>query len=696
MASANGERAVADRKFVAGLTGNRAARLLRSHLVCVAKREDGDARESSIQEAITNERMLITAMAQSLVMGRPMPCGLPSDLPKFIVICNLSGERLILYSNNPSLIRRICTRSSVISPREVVHHLYAFEKYPFMEDKQEIHKFVLLSYSLPWQAGVGSAFWTISSCGYSKAHQCLRDRMMTFTSQSAEPFPGKPIQDPSDVGVMLKSGSIMPLVSEKDMKRLKDAYCCSCVDFDEPEQAQKAVVLDPRIAKLEESDAPRNDEAEKQVRQLKGIIEHLRVGRSNDSDEIKQLKADAGKFQERIDHLADKYGKEIGAERLKCEKEVEKKENSFKEAEKKFTELQKLYKSNESALREEVKAYEEKAKRAAYDHALLVKEKKGLSSKLDEAKRQASSKDKLANAAAAKYKHTISQGEEALAAAKSELEKIRSTMDRSLAKALEEQREAHGKEVERLKTALEGKTRIMNQLSEVSERREAEVQSLQAVDVLKGAAINDLEEEIAKLKRQLEEEKAKPRARSVAVNTQNSSTSTHSCQTTQTVPPPRPPSTPPPPAPAEPKEKDGANDTDATHATTTTSTTPDSEPTPATPVNFHSGTGGFGSDVLCHNATIAVQSLVAHVCALENHAASAGYQSVPPFACFLHPQHQLAPPVPKPHTPGRHERLQRQRNGPPPQPQQFHGAVPNPYQQSQGVVYGAPAMFMGC
>jgi len=694
MSTGNGERAVADRKFVASLTGNRAARLLRTHLVCVAKHEDGDARESSMQEAVTNERVLITAIAQSLVMGRPMPCGLPSDLPKFIVICNLSGERLILYGNNPSLIRRLCTRSSVIGPRDVAYHLFAFEKFPFMDDNPEIHKFVLLSYSMPWQAGVGSAFWTISTCGYSKAQQCLRDRLLTFTSHSNEAFPGKPIQDPSDAGVRLKDGTLMPLVTEKDLTHLKDTYCCSCVDFDEPDVKPQAIVDDPRIAKLGTGNGPANSAMEKRVHQLNGIIEHLKAGRTNDGEEIKQLKVDAGKFQERIDSLTDKYGKEIGKERLKYEKEIEKKESTFKEAEKKFTELQKLYKSNESALRAEVKACEEKAKRAAYDHALLAKEKKALTSKLEEAKRQATSKDKLANAASSKYKLTISQGEEALAAARSELEGIRSAMEQAHSRVLEEQREKHAKEVERLKTALEGKTRIMNQLSEVSERREAEVQSLQAVDALKGTAINDLEDEIAKLKRQVEEERAKPRTRSVAVSTRNSSTSTHSCQTTQTVPPPRPPSTPPP-ASAEPKEKDVAIDADPTHATaTTTAATPDSEPTPATPVNLQNpAAGGFGSDMLCHNATIAVQSLVAHVCALENQAVAAGYQPMQ-FPYFLHPQHQLAAPPPKPHTPGRHERLQRQRNSPS-APQQFHNGIPNPYQQPQGPVYGVPAMFMG-
>ena len=70
---------------------------------------------SSVQEAGTNERVLITAIARALANDRPMPCGLPFPLPKFIAICNLSGEKLILYGKSPSLLRRLCTRSSARS-----------------------------------------------------------------------------------------------------------------------------------------------------------------------------------------------------------------------------------------------------------------------------------------------------------------------------------------------------------------------------------------------------------------------------------------------------------------------------------------------------------------------------------------------------------------------------------------------------
>ena len=118
-----GERVLEDRKFVEDLGATRAGRLLQAHIASVSEYEEGRGCDSSVQEAGTNERVLITAIARALANDRPMPCGLPFPLPKFIAICNLSGEKLILYGKSPSLLRRLCTRSSVMPPREVAQSL---------------------------------------------------------------------------------------------------------------------------------------------------------------------------------------------------------------------------------------------------------------------------------------------------------------------------------------------------------------------------------------------------------------------------------------------------------------------------------------------------------------------------------------------------------------------------------------------
>ena len=67
-------------------------------------RSEGGARETSMQEALGNERVFIKTLAQCLNQA-PFPCGLPTPLPKFIAILNLSGERMLVHSNSCSLIR---------------------------------------------------------------------------------------------------------------------------------------------------------------------------------------------------------------------------------------------------------------------------------------------------------------------------------------------------------------------------------------------------------------------------------------------------------------------------------------------------------------------------------------------------------------------------------------------------------------
>ena len=102
----SGEQILQDRKFVAELAHSRPGRILQAHITSVTKYEEGHASESSAQEVQCNERVLIGAIARSLQHDRPMPCGLPFPLPKYIAICNLSGEQLILHGSSPSIMRK--------------------------------------------------------------------------------------------------------------------------------------------------------------------------------------------------------------------------------------------------------------------------------------------------------------------------------------------------------------------------------------------------------------------------------------------------------------------------------------------------------------------------------------------------------------------------------------------------------------
>ena len=160
------------------------------------------------------------------------PCGLPTPLPKFIAILNLSGERMLVHSNSCSLIRLLCTRSSQLTPSELVTQVDTFATHPNMpqEDKERpLTKFVLLSLSLPWQAGTGALFWSLSACSFNAvpdARIVLNDRAITLTSHSPRAFRGTPVLDRADHAIPLDNARDMPLVTSDQVKDFTDAYAC--------------------------------------------------------------------------------------------------------------------------------------------------------------------------------------------------------------------------------------------------------------------------------------------------------------------------------------------------------------------------------------------------------------------------------------------------------------------------------------
>jgi hypothetical protein len=127
-------------------------------------------------------------------------------------------------------------------------------------------------------------------------------------------------------------------------------------------------------------------------------------------------------------------------------------------------------------------SYEEKAIENAEANKTLQK----LRSKMEEQRRQSAAKDQLGNKASSKFNMQIKVLEDNLETAKAELLTTRQDLEDRHHKKSEERAAAHSKDVKRLRESIESKERIVNQLSEVSERRGAEIESLQAVDALRG------------------------------------------------------------------------------------------------------------------------------------------------------------------------------------------------------------------
>ena len=234
------ETEIADRRFKEHLKRSRAGRILQAHLAGMRLRNEASPRDNSMQEAIDNERVFIKTMGMCLDRGMPFPCGLPTPLPKFIAILNLSGERMLVHSNSCSLIRLLCTRSTQISPSELATEVDSFATHPNIsqEGKENpLTKFVLLSLSLPWQAGTSALFWSLSACSFNtnpNPRIVLDDRAITLTSHSPRAFVGKPVLDRTDHAIPLDDERDMPLVTSDQAKALSDDYACICLDPSSP------------------------------------------------------------------------------------------------------------------------------------------------------------------------------------------------------------------------------------------------------------------------------------------------------------------------------------------------------------------------------------------------------------------------------------------------------------------------------
>ena len=604
----------ADRKFTANLGGNRAGRLLQAHLSCISLHQNGDTRDSAMQESLSNERVLLTAISQSKLKQRPMPCGLPKDLPKYIAVCNLSGERLILHSDNCCLIRKMCTRSSLLSPRDVAEQIKIFEAFPFIETAG-MSQFVLISYSLPWQGGIGSAFWSVSACKYDLSSNVVEDRVVVFTSHSLRAFQGKPVLCQNDLSIAIPHGLSMALITPRQMKDFNNSFCSSCVDFTKPTGEGGT-----------ERTTPDEVTSSKQT-QLESIIQALKLDRSKDHSEINKLKTTNIELESQMMEIVQQCQTRIKDEQEKRDVDAMVKDASALLRDEKAKELLELNISQRNALNAEIMVLETSLDKKVAECSKITRAHERLAAKLEEVKRQSTSKDTLGNAANAKHRATIKGLEDSLAASNSALDKIRSDMTLTHKNLAEEQTSKHAAEVCRLKTALEGKKRILAQLSEVNERRDGEIHSLQTVDTLKNAAIVDLDAEIVTLKEKLAASVAatkEVKVRSVSVRTCTASTTTHSCQTTQTDP-------------VEEKVDFSAtldfSPTDDTHSTTAATQDGDSAV---------QNVGNSGTEAICKSAVDSLQLLIAQVYAMEHKPIPSGFQNMP-FHFLLHPQHQFQP-----------------------------------------------------
>jgi len=519
----------ADAAWVAGLAGSRAGRLLASHLAAVEVH--GSDHDCAMQEALANERVFVHALARSAHNRRPFPCGLPSRLPCFIAVLNLSGERMVVYSDSSALIRSLCAHSAVLHRSELEERLLLFEMHPTKRTADEM-RFVICTYSLPWQAGADAAYWHLSACAISGApdggERALVDRQPQFSSDSATPFRGKSALDARDKQLPLFMGApgVLELVSDKQIAEFVEAYSATCLD----KASGPAGVAAAATA------AAGNGGGGGANEQIRSLNQRLLQDRDRDQQEIRELKGQVAMLKET---LGTTVSEAIDSEREMKAQHME----LIGDAQRKAKDLVDHAREQYEALSLELKGKEAAQREVAKELRKKEKENKALVAKCDELERQGAAKDALHNAALSQHVATISGLEGKLEKSRAEVRTIRSELEREHAAAVEREAAQHGEAMSKVVEALESKKRIINQLSVVNEGRDVEVASLKTHEEEQARRIDALETDVADLTTKLAEAtKRGPATKSKQSGTPrcNASTATHHCASTQTDPEEKP------------------------------------------------------------------------------------------------------------------------------------------------------------
>ena len=495
--------------FAHGLRNNRAGRILADHLAAVEVAAKTGGHSSAASESIGNERVFIHALGAWIYGKRGRPCGLPAPLPSFIAILNLSGERLMVYSEQPDLITSLCRYSSALRPSELAERLKAFEQYPAAAP-DDVNRFVLLTYSMPWQAGTDAVFWHLSACslsidvGKDGATPFLADRVLAFSGTSAGCAKGRPVLDIRDKNLVLSTEQPeFDTLTLKQIEDFEESYSAACLDHMDPP---------PKLVDVSNES-------------MVGIMKELTRGRAADQSEIRKLSAELLAVNATLACLAGAAEDKEKAVAKEHEKKLQKLRSDHAE------EVQ-LCKKECAALRAEMATMQDALNKSATTQARELKTHDKLQSKFDELKRQSEGKDKLHNAALNKQRAEIAKLESRLEEATSQAATLKARLDKEHASLVMRQQTLHTATLDKVNAALASKERLLNQLSDNNERLSVEALSLKSHDEEQAATIARLEKELAALALSSAEASVKH----VGTTMCNASSATHHCASTQTDP----------------------------------------------------------------------------------------------------------------------------------------------------------------
>ncbi len=513
-----------DAAWLSRLGRSRSARALQDHLACMEDRLSSRGREGSIKEAVGNRETFLSALHRNCNSGKPFPCGLPETLPKYIAIVNLSGQRMLLTSESDTLMRKLCAYSWGLHPDCLADQLSQFSHYLNQQavehtnlPKPGMMEFVLITYSLPWQAGISSAYWelnTVRVATSTTGQRCVRDRELSFSSMSTCIFEARTSLCNGDRG----SGVTMAVgtSSEHTLRFVADEQMNAFVN------THRAVDLD---APAHQST---HDEAEKSVggssaavnAVLQSALAQMKLDRKTDQEEVRSLKTIESSLKLEHEKALAKQNEEAIASIQRAQTEIKERERVVDgKVAANWEELNTLRTSNIALLTE-------------IDEALGAK--LDTEKRMEKLKKQELSKDKLHNAAASKQTAEI----------KKLCDRIE-VQERASAQQTAELNKAHSHAIEQLEAkaerkhamlqeTLNWKEKVCNQLVENNDCKLAELVDARERLAEDRVRISEFVEECTKLRKKTQDaECAMPK--SVSCGTDSQGTTTHHHNATQTA-----------------------------------------------------------------------------------------------------------------------------------------------------------------
>lgn len=549
-----------DSAWLSRLAGSHPGRVLQNHLACVEHHLESQGRSGPVLEAKNKRTAFLQALCAAAQRDRPHPCGLPSPMPRYVALVNLSGERLMLCSDESAMMRSLCGRSTVLHPEVLGRYLLDFVTWlgahpkPAPDSRFAREAFVLVTFVLPWQAGLACTYWEVDTVVLDRApngnsvNVRISDRTLSLTSHSPAVFCGRPTMADSWETLPLPLGKTLDFLGPKQVKEFCDTYRACWVDH-APRSAE---------AKDRAPDAAAGWTAGATLAGGPNVSALSSMQSDHLRQVVKGVSADRTKLLARIHELEEErktlaLAHETQAAAMQQAFEHEKKVQFLTDQERIAT-----IATERDELRTERDGMRTSQASLLTENSKLRKEQRDARRAKEEKERKAEAQVKVTNAALNKHLATIKSLQERLETQEREGAKSAAEADKAHAAALARAASGEDKKLASLRASIESKERIINQLSENNDRKDAEKIAIeQDVTDLRADARRTrahsriglwaMRAAVRNAKRALRAAPPPPRisdaasaARSVGtdpVSTDTVGTATHHCAVTQTADP---------------------------------------------------------------------------------------------------------------------------------------------------------------